>query len=320
MADAITTITILHQHGTDPASLADELILDTSARSAAVQRASAKLAAIAGGIEGGTVGVRVDSALGKAASGTVVCTQADLAAGDLLHFFVPGYAAPFTLTAVASSPTAADGEFSIETSDDAVGDSLEAAISALAGLREHVTASNASGTVTVTAKRVGSAGNSIKMAAVLDTAGSLALTQLSGGLEISAKPSMTVTFGSADIAADDTISIGARKYTWKASAILDGEITLSTTEATAAANFAAAVNADATWTGLITASADGTVVTLTWEGDPRLGQHVVMDFAETNSGSVALGGTAVIGSGEAFTLGTTVTGSSATKRYQIGGP
>jgi hypothetical protein len=320
VADTITNVTIIHQRGTPPASVSAGLVVDTSRRSEAVQRVANLLSAIAGGTEGGTVGVRVDSATGVAASGSFTCVQANCTAGDKLIFVVPGYASPFVLTAVAGTPDVRLGQYAIITNDTAVAVSVVAAISGMDGLREVVSATNSSGTVTWTAKRAGSAGNNIAVNKELTNAAAHVITAASGGLETSAKPSMTVTFGSANITADDTISIGARKYTWKAAAAADGEITLSTTEATAATNFAAAINADATWTGLITASADSAVVTLTWEGDPRLGKHVVMDFTEVNAGSVVLGGTLIIGTGEAFSLSTTVTGSSSTKRYQIGGP
>jgi hypothetical protein len=318
MANAITSIEILHQAGTDPASLTDELIKDTSDRQGAVMALANKLSAIASGLEGGTVGVRVNSATGVAASGSFTCVQASCTAGDTLNFYIPGYAAPFVLTGVAG--TAGAAQYSIDTDNTAVGLSVSTAINALPGLRDHISATDSTGTVTWTAKKVGIAGNSIVVVDTSTTAAAHVVTAASGGLEISAKPAMTVTFGSANLTANDTISIGGRVYTWVASASAEAEITLSTTEATAATNFAAEVNGDATWTGLITATRVDAVVTLTWEGDPRIGQHIVMDFTEANSGAMVLGGTAAIGTGERFALSTTVTGSSATKRYQIGGP
>jgi hypothetical protein len=318
VANAITTIEVFHQAGTTPETLTDELILDTSARSDAVMRASNLLARIAGGLEGGTVGVRVSSATGVAASGSFTCVQASCTAGDTLRFYIPGYAGPFVLTAVAG--TAGAAQYSIDTDNTAVGVSVAAAINALPGLRDHISASDSTGTVTWTAKRAGIAGNNIVVVDTSTSAAAHVITAASGGAEISTKPAMTVTFGTANIVAGDTISIGARVYTWAAAASADGEITLSTTEATAATNFTTAVNADAHWTGLITATRDTAVVTLTWEGDPRVGRHMLVDFAETNAGSITLQGTLRTGTAESFVLNTTCTGSSATKRYQIGGP
>ncbi|HEY3484666.1 MAG TPA: hypothetical protein VGK49_04740 [Ilumatobacteraceae bacterium] len=318
MADTVTSISIFHQSGRSPKDLSNELIRDTSDRSMCVQRAANLLERIASGVEGGTVAIRVDSMAGVAASGSFTCVQAQCTAGDKLHFFIPGYAAPFTLTAVAS--TAGTDQYSIDTGDTEVAASVKAAINAMAGLRDHISADSSGGTVTWTAKRAGLAGNNIVVVDASTNAAAHVITAASGGLAITSKPSIAITFGSANITANDTLSVGGRKYTWVASASADGEITLSTTEATAATNFAAAINADATWTGLITATRVDAVVTLTWEGDPRLGKHIVVTVVEANSGSVSPAGTEMMTLAESFVLGTTATGSSVTKRYQIGGP
>jgi hypothetical protein len=316
MADVVTSISIFHPQGSvTPASAEDELIRGASLSHEQIQRLATELVATA--VRGGTVAARVDSLTSVAATGTITCVQADATAGDKLHFLLPGRSVPITLTAVAGA--AGTDQYSIDTGDNEMAASLEAAIDASPRLAKWITASSSTDTVTITSTRGGTSANNLLMVKEVTTATTLALVQMSGGLDITSKPSMTVTFGSANITADDTISIGGRKYTWKASASADGEITLSTTEATVAANFAAAVNADANFTGLVTASVDSAVVTLTWEGDPRVGKHVVMDFTEANAGSVVLGGTLIIGTGEAFTLSTTATGQSATKRYEVGG-
>ena len=122
----------------------------------------------------------------------------------------------------------------------------------------------------------------------------------------------------SEIAADDTISIGAVEYTWKASASGDDEITLSFTEATAATNFAAKINADARWTGILSASVATATVTLTWLADPRLCQHILVTYAETNAGSVVPAGTVIITGAEAPLIGSTVTGQSAIRNWGQG--
>jgi hypothetical protein len=264
---------------------------------------------------------RVDSVTRGSASLTVTVESDDTTAGDKLYIqpYAGGPRIALTAVATAAEVTAAPktGLWSLATATDtAKAQSLRDAINAHQGLNGYMVATESSGVVTLTFNP-GTWAHSAKVTKAVTTANALSISAASptGGDDILQKPSIAVTFGSANIAADDTISIGARKYTWKASASADGEITLSTTEATAATNFADAINADATWTGLITAIAADAVVTLTWEGDPRVGQHIVMDFAETNSGSVSLGGTAVIGTGEAFVLGTTVTGSSTARTF-----
>jgi hypothetical protein len=323
VADSITTISIFQRK--QPANTSAAMVPSVNEGSAAVMYAANKLSQIAGGVEGGTVQVRVDSVTGAAATGSFTCVQASCTAGDKLIFVVPG-AGTFTLTAVSGTPNARAGEYEIITGDTEVAVSVVAAITAMDGLKDHVTAENASGTVTWTAKKAGANGNNIVVNKELTTAAAHVITAASGGTDITQKPTIQVVFGSANIVADDTISIGGVKYTWKASAASVDEITLSTTEATAAANFAAAITADPRWTGLITASVVTATVTLTWEGDQRLGQHIVMDYTETNATSVVLTGRVIIGSGEAFSIaaaGTvtnkvTTTGQSATRRYQLG--
>lgn len=124
--------------------------------------------------------------------------------------------------------------------------------------------------------------------------------------DTSAAATQTVTFGSADIVADDTVSVGGVTFTWKASAASQDEITLSTTEATAATNFAAAVNAHTDLQGLISASVATAVVTLTWLGAPRVGEHITLARTETNGGSVTLGAATLVSSAT-LTVGSTTT-------------
>lgn len=309
MADSLIQITVgVHE---DPATVAERLLRTSGDTLDGAPRLSRELAGILQ-TRDAKVTARVDSVTRGAAAASITCVQASATAGDLLHFTIPGYPR-VTLTAVAGAAGA--GEYSIDTSNTAMGDSLEAAINADELLKRWVAAENTTGTVAVTAREPGSWAHEIIISKDVTTSAAHVITAMAGGDDVLTKPSITVAFGSADITANDTISIGRRKYTWKASASADGEITLSTTPATAATNFAAAINADTTWTGLLTATAADTVVTLEWQGDPRIGQHIVCDYTETNSGSVVLGGTVIVGTGEAFTLGTTVTSSSTTRSY-----
>lgn len=316
MADSLITITIgLHEA---PATVAERCLRGTGSHftSGAVKPLAEELIAIASGVRDGKVTARVDSVTRGAASQTVTCDNATATAGDLLHITIPGFPR-YSLTAVSGSATAASGEYSIDTSDAAMATSLAAAINALPGLSRHVSAEAASDVVTITARQLGTWAHSIALVKDVTNSGALTLggSTMSGGDDVLAQPSLVVTFGAADIAANDTTSIGAIEYTWVASASATNEITLSTTPATAASNFAAKINADTRWTGLLSASADDDDVTLTWLGDPRAGQHVVCTIAVTNSGSIALGGTEMIAGAESLVLGTTVTGSSTCRTF-----
>lgn len=316
MADSLIQITVGLLE--EPATVAERLLRDSS--DAHSLDAAVRLLRELGGTlvaKDAKATVRVDSVTRGAAAATITCVQASATAGDELHFTIPGYPR-VTLTAVTGAATASDGEYSIDTSNTAMGASLDAAIEANALLKRHLTVTNSTGTVTVTAREPGTWAHDIIIGKSVTTAAAHVITAMSGGDDVLAKPSITVTFGSADITANDTISVGARKYTWVSSADADGEITLSATPATAATNFAAAINDDDTWTGLLTAEADDEDVTLTWEGDPRAGAHIIVDYAESNSGSVTLGGTAVTGSGEAFAIGTTIASESTARTFGRG--
>lgn len=315
MADSLLQITV-GVVGEDPTRFADRMLgLTGNAHTAdGFRKLVAELAGMARRPH--KVLARVDSVTRGAAAGTLVADVSDATTGDELHIRLPGAGLIAKLTVVASSPTYAAGEVDGSAATDTLfGDEFVSAIQGHPVLSKYFTASNSTGTVTVTCKDPGTWGNNVTFIEKVTSNSPFAPTSPSGGDDILDQPSMTVTFGVPDIVADDTISIGARVYTWKASASADGEITLSTAEATAAANFAAAINADATWTGVLTASVNGAVVTLTFVGDPRLCQHITSDFAETNAGSVVLGGTVTVGTSEAPILDTTVTGSSTTRTW-----
>jgi hypothetical protein len=317
VADSLVNVTLaLHE---PPATVADRLLAPSG--SAHTTDALNRLARELGGVHAkdAKVLVRVDSVTRGASTATVVCDVSNMAEDDVLNVYIPGRANPVVITVVATTPDAAAGEIAEDAaSDTASGAELVAVFKRHPVLNKLFSASNASGTVTLTALELGTRLDGVKLEKVVGTAGAFTITQFTGGDDILDQPSMTVTFGSANIAADDTISIGRRKYTWKAEASEDGEITLSTTEATAAENFKVAVNADTTWAGLIAATRADAVVTLTWLGDPRIGQHIVMDYAETNATSVVLGGTLIVGTGEAFVPGTALTGSSTTRTHGRG--
>ncbi len=315
MADALVNVTLaLHE---TPAAVAERLLLTSEAESSSDARL--RLAQEIGGLiaRDAKALVRVDSVTRGAAAGVVVVDASEFVAGDKLHITLPG-GRRYTFTAVDTDAevTAAPGTglFSIETvTETAVGDSLEAAINAYPKLRYHLSAVNAAGTVTITATELGTWAHGIKIVKEVTTAGAFTITAFAGGDDVLTQPTMAIVFGTPNITAGDTISIGRREYTWAASASADGEITLSTTEATAATNFAAAVNADAQMTGICVATRDTATVTLTFVCDPRVAQHILVTYTEANAGSVVPAGTEIITGAEAPLLGTTVTGSSTTR-------
>lgn len=316
MADSLLTITVGLLE--EPATVT-ERVLRASER-AHGRDALARLVRELGGLvsKDAKILTRVDSMTRTAAAGTCVADQSDATAGDTLDVFVPGHGT-WTITVVATGGNNANYEVSADAADDtAFGLEIANVFNTSPGLKDLFSAVNVTGTVTITARRPGSWANSIVFTETAASNDPFAPTSPSGGTDILGQPTMTVTFGAPNITANDTISIGARKYTWKASASADGEITLSATEATAASNFATAVNADTHLKGICTASADSAVVTLTFVCDPRLAKHIGVDFTEANAGSVTLQGVASGGVSETPTPKGTVTGSSTTRTFALG--
>ncbi len=317
MADSIIQISIgLHEL---PASVAERCLRGDGSHftSGAVKPLAEELIAIASGVRNGKVIARVDSCTRGFSSQTIACDFATATAGDKIYITVPGFPR-YVFTGVAGTAVAASGQYSIDTSDDAIATSLAAAINAVVGTSFHMTAVAVTDTITITANQPGTWADAITLVKAVTTAGAFTLggSTFTGGDDILDQPSLAIVFGSANITAGDTISIGAIEYTWAASASTINEITLSTTEATAATNFAAAINADARWTGLISATRDTATVTLTWLGDPRAGQHaLITTVAETNAGAVAPAGTVLVTGTEVGAVGTTLTGSSTTRTY-----
>lgn len=135
------------------------------------------LANILKGINGGsynadaTVDVAYSSANPVAASGSIAVTNANVVAGDTLTI------GGVVLTAAASGNGTTS--FTIGADATATGNNIAACINANTTLNKVVSASNASGTVTVRCLQKGLVGNLIVISTSKSTA--FALTQLAGG-------------------------------------------------------------------------------------------------------------------------------------------
>lgn len=317
MANAITTLQIIHPPGVTPTQITERYVRAASERREAVLGLASVLTDAAHGVRGARVRVRVDSSAPVAAEGTVLVEADDTVAGDILRIFLPsGEQFAFEAVALDADVTAAPGTglWSLETvTDTAQAVSLKNAINAMPGLRDAVVATESSGTVTITSLIGGTRGNSVSYVKAVTTAGALTLTQPSGGYDHGALATATITCGTANITADDTLTIGSVVLTWKASAATEDEVTLSTTEATAATNLTAAINAHSKLSGLIVATRATAVVTITYQGSPREGELIYLARTEVNSGSVTLSPTTTMASGATEA----VTSTSATV-YALG--
>jgi phage tail sheath gpL-like len=127
---------------------------------------------LASGVRSGSVDVATSSTAPVAASGSIAVTYANADADDTVTI------GGVVLTAKTSGANGTT-QFALDTDSATTAASLAACINANTTLSKHLTASAATGTVTVTAKQKGSFGNLIVMS-TSDSDG-FVLTQLTGG-------------------------------------------------------------------------------------------------------------------------------------------
>jgi len=317
VADSLLQITVAMLE--DPTKLAARVLTDLTG-DAHSSAGRAKLVREFAGLltKPSRVLARVDSVTRGAAVGTVQCDEAVGTVGDTIDFYLPGINGRKRITCVATGGTAAAGTISLDGTDNAMALALQAALVYDRRFNELYSTSVTTDTLTITARDPGTWAHATNIVKTVTTAGTFTIVQLAGGDDILDQPTMDIVFGTPNIVADDTISIGNYEYVWKAAASADNEITLSATEATAATNFAAKINGDARWTGILVATRNTATVTLTFVADPRLCQHILVTYAETNAGSVVPAGTVMITGAEAPIIGTTITGNSAIRNWGAG--
>lgn len=227
----------------------------------------------------GRLRVGVSEVTPVAATATVTCVVASMTAGDTLLID------DVILTCVSGAATAASGQYSKDTSNSACGDSLVLAIKAMPGIREKVTASNNSGTVTITALKAGTYGNGIKLRKKVTTGAAHVLSgaTLSGGKDESARATATITCAYASVDADDTIQIGGTVFTAKASgASGSAQFNIGASDTAMADNLVAKINAHADLLGIVSGVAASGVITLTYACDPRLAVHMVLQSSDAD--------------------------------------
>lgn len=295
--------------------MAEQALADSEDASA--RDGIARLVRVLGGL-GATpsakVVARVDSSTRGAASQTVDVVVADGTAGDTLTLRFPSYGQQSTFSAVATGGTAASGTYSLDAgSNTLAAQELRDAINADALASRLVVATESSGTVTITALEAGSWAHEITLKKDVTTGTALALgaATLAGGDDVLDQPTETVTFNTDTnaLAGDDTVSVGSVTFTWKASPSGENQIDISAVDATAASNFAAAVNAHSKLQGVVDAEAASGVVTLTYKGNPREGELLLCQKSETNAGAMTFGNSGV------FAAGTTQAYESTARIY-----
>lgn len=240
------------------------------------------LAAFFGGLASGMgamVRLAIDESSPKAATGTVVFTQASLTAGDKV--IINGIA----YTAVAGAADATLGQFSIDTSDTAVGDSFVLALAAYPrdnrGPAPLCTGVNTAGSVALTWGKPGISGNSVVMQEK-DASGGIAITAFSGGRDPGSLATITGTF--TGVPADTgTLTIGGVVLTVAAAPANESEFDGGATATAAGQNLTACINAHSKLKGLIVAT-DGAagVVAMQCQLAGRVGGLIACTDGMTN--------------------------------------
>lgn len=249
---------------------------------------------------------RVDSVAAVSATQTVACTQASFTAGDVLN--VGGA----IFTAKASGSVAANGEFDAVTSNTVTGDNLAAAINAMPYSKARMSAVNATGTVTITWLEAGSAGNSVPITKVVTNSGAMTLggATLSGGKDEMQSGAPTATLTHANITANDTLKIGSVTLTWKASPSGENEVLIGANATADGDNLVTKINAHSKLQGLIVASNNAGIVTMTYVGAGREAALITLSKTESAAGTSL--------SASDFSGGSTLAYQGATQSYSNG--
>lgn len=290
MAGSVTTLSVI-EPGMPPAAMANRL-LNTASSQETLRAVINELERVASGTRGANVRLLVESSAAAAATGAVTCVAASLTAGDKLIWTIPGYkAVVFTLVATDAEVTAAPGtgKYSKETNTNtAIGDSLVSAIAAHPLLAKYVSAVNTTGTLALTALKLGTSYASIILNKEVTTAAGHVITAFSGGYNAGARAVASVVLDQSKLAADDTLRIGSTLFTWKASASGETQVTIGASNTAAGDNLVAKINARSELNGLMTAvNASGTV-TITWLGAPRTGEQIYMAKTEATPSAMTL--------------------------------
>lgn len=176
-SDNVLYITIVGSDRDPAASIANRVLKKPDQAREGCVALAAYLESIAAGSYDAKVFVALAGAnTGTAATGTIVCTQANASDGDTVTI-------GSTVLTVRTSPSTDPklGEFAPGASDTACGDNLAAAINAHPAFKGFLTAANVTGTVTLTMTDKGLHGNLLNFSTSDATA--FAVTSPTNGAE-----------------------------------------------------------------------------------------------------------------------------------------
>lgn len=286
------------------AALAAE-VAPLSAPELAANKLAALLVGCVSGMYRGRLRLRIDDAVSVAATGTLVATGANIAAGEYLEFVTPG--GRYRVTAVASGAADGDKTFNTSATDNTVATNIRQAINTHPDLRRWLSASGGTNNVIITAKDTGTVGNSIEMVdgTVNGVTGEGLLT---GGKGPAAQVTATIGCVLANTDADDTVKVGGVTFTAKAGTASGAEqFNLGASNTAMGDNLVAKINAHPSLLGIVSGvNASGTI-TLTYACDPRAAINIALATSDADG---------LVITQPSSTL--TLTNSVATRSYNLG--
>jgi hypothetical protein len=245
--------------------------------------------------DGGGIVARAEGVTTSVAYGEFSVVRADVTTGDKIIVQLPN-GETVALTAVASSPTASNGEWTRGATNTTSAESIVAAINAYGPTKRWMTATNTTGTVKITAREDSTISNSIKLKESVTTSTATSLTttfqalgSLSNGVTARSTiptKTITVTLGALPTA-NDTLRFGNVLLTWKASATNENEVAIGSDEAESAANLETKINAHSILGKLVTATTDTATVTLTSAYNDMLMYLLYCVAAGTTPGTIS---------------------------------
>lgn len=262
------------------AAISDRLPLATET---AVNVLSSLLLRCAAGVSRGRLRVGIADATGASATGTITCVRASSIAGDKILID------DVIFTCVDGVASATAGQYSRDTGNTQMAASLAAAINANPASKGRWSASASTGTVTVTERLAGSGGNNTKLRKQVTTAAAHVLSgaTLSGGKDPSARVTATIAITHANLAADDTVTIGSETFTAKASgASGNNEFNIGASATADGDALIAKINAHPNLLGIVSASNASGTITLTYACNPRLALHIRLSTSDATAYTV----------------------------------
>jgi hypothetical protein len=239
------------------------------------------LSSIAGGHTLGHVRVRVDDSAPTTATATVAVTYANLAAGDQL--ILNDTFSQTIFTCVTTVPVSGDNTFQKVTDATATGTSLKNCINNSPQMRGRYTATDATGTVTITALGYpGSLGNVSNLQKQMANGAGLTLTAFVGGRDAGSTQTLKATLG-ANPTNTQTFLLGAKTITFVTASANQDQVTIGADATATALALVAILNANTDLNGFfVAASVSAGVISVELRESGQIGRFISVGGTATS--------------------------------------